>query len=77
MIEITIDDNGIGREVSRQNKSTSDPAHQSRGVNLTQSRLELNRLLQQREADLQILDKKDENGKAAGTKVVLRFSEDR
>jgi sensor histidine kinase YesM len=77
MIEITIDDNGIGREVSRQNKSISDPAHQSRGVNLTQTRLELNRLLQQREADLQIIDKKDEKGKAAGTKVVLRFSEDR
>ncbi|GEM_PF-1256339 len=77
MIEIIIDDNGIGREVSRQNKSTSDLAHQSRGVNLTQSRLELDKILQQREADLQIIDKKDEKGKAAGTKVILRFSEER
>src|SRR5204862_4559315 len=40
-IEIVVDDNGIGREASKQNKPASGLGHQSRGVNLTQSRLEL------------------------------------
>ena len=60
VIEIVIDDDGIGREASQQNKSASGLAHQSKGVNLTQSRLELNNLLQQRKAKLEIIDKKDE-----------------
>ena len=61
-VEIIIDDDGIGREASQQNKSASGLAHQSKGVNLTQSRLELDNLLQQRQAKLEIIDKKDENG---------------
>ncbi len=72
-IEIVIEDDGIGRESSRQNKATSGLAHQSKGVNLTQSRLELDNLLQQRKAELEIIDKKDENGKTAGTKVVFKI----
>ena len=72
-VKIVIDDNGIGRESSQQNKSLSGLAHQSKGVNLTQSRLELDNLLQQRQAGIEIVDKTDENGKAAGTKVVLTY----
>ena len=70
-----VDDDGIGREASAQNKSASGLAHQSKGVNLTQSRLELNNLLQQRQAELEIIDNKDEYDKALGTKVILRFNE--
>lgn len=75
-IEIIIDDDGIGRESSQQNKSTSELAHQSKGVNLTQSRLELNNLLQQRQATLEIIDKKDENGTATGTTVIIKIKEE-
>jgi LytS/YehU family sensor histidine kinase len=76
VIEIIIDDDGIGRESSQQNKSTGGLAHQSKGVNLTQSRLELNNLLQQRQAKLEIIDKKDENGKATGTTVMIKIKEE-
>ena len=76
VIEVVIDDDGIGRESSKQNKSTSDLAHQSKGVNLTQSRLELNNLLQQRQAKLEIIDKKDENGVATGTTVIIKIKEE-
>ena len=51
-------------------------AHQSKGVSLTQSRLELDNLLQQRQAGIEIIDKMDETGKAAGTKVVLTINEE-
>jgi hypothetical protein len=45
-------------------------------VNLTHSRLELDNLLQQRKAELEIIDKKDENGRAAGTKVVIKLDKE-
>jgi sensor histidine kinase YesM len=76
IIEVAIEDDGIGREASQQNKSTSGPAHQSREVNLTLSRLGLNNQLQQRQAKLQIIDKKDENGMAKGTTVIIKIKEE-
>ena len=75
-IEIVIDDDGIGREASKQNKSASGLTHQSKGVNLTQSRLELDNLLRQRQAQLEITDKKDEQGLATGTKVIITINEE-
>lgn len=75
-IEVIIDDDGIGRETSQQNKSVSGLAHQSKGVNLTQSRLELNNLLQQRQAKLEIIDNKDEKGIATGTTVIIKIKEE-
>jgi sensor histidine kinase YesM len=75
-IEVVIDDDGIGREASQQNKSASGLAHQSKGVNLTQSRLELNNLLQQRQANLDVVDKKDEKDIAKGTKVIITIKEE-
>jgi sensor histidine kinase YesM len=74
-VEIIIDDDGIGREASRLNKPVADIRHQSKGVNLTQSRLELDNLLQQRQAKLDTIDKKDEKGISTGTRVVLSFKE--
>ena len=74
-IEIAIEDDGIGREASQQNKSIN-MTHQSKGVNLTQARLELDNLLQQRQASLVTIDKQDENGKATGTKVIITIKEE-
>ncbi|MGZ8557165.1 MAG: histidine kinase, partial [Chitinophagaceae bacterium] len=74
--EIIIEDDGIGRESSRQNKSVSGITHHSKGVNLTQTRLELDNLLQQRKAELEIIDKKDKNGRAAGTKVIIKLDKE-
>ena len=75
-VEIIVDDNGIGRESSQQNKGATSIGHQSKGVNLTQSRLELDNLLQQRNAKLETIDKKDENGKASGTKVIITLPQE-
>jgi sensor histidine kinase YesM len=69
-----IDDDGIGRETSKLNKFKGD-AHESRGVHLTQSRIDLDNLINQRNASLEIMDKKDENDKATGTTVILKFME--
>ena len=76
VIEIIVEDDGIGREASRQNKSSVGLVHESKGVNLTQSRLELDNLLRQRQAKLETIDKKDERGIATGTKVVIKIKEE-
>lgn len=73
-VKIMVEDDGIGRVASQQNKPASSLAHQSKGVNLTQSRLELDNLLQQRNAQLEMIDKKDENGIAKGTTVVITLA---
>ncbi|MEP7141505.1 MAG: histidine kinase [Ferruginibacter sp.] len=76
IIEVAVEDDGIGRESSQQNKSASGLSHQSKGVSLTQSRLELNNLLHQRQAKLEIIDKKDEKGNATGTIVIIKINEE-
>ena len=72
-VKIIVDDDGIGREASQQNKPASI-AHQSKGVNLTQSRLELDNLLKQRTATLKIIDKEMENHGTAGTTVIITIN---
>lgn len=73
----SIDDTGIGREMSKQNKFKGDiSTHQSKGVHLTQARLDLNNLLTRRNTFLEIIDKKDGTGNAIGTLVVLEIRED-
>ena len=75
-IEITIEDNGIGREASEHNNAASQIGHQSKGVNLTRSRLELDNQLQNRKAMLEIIDKNLEQDQSMGTKVVIKFPEE-
>jgi ligand-binding sensor domain-containing protein len=76
-IQVIIEDDGIGREASQQNKSASGlTTHQSKGVTLTYSRLKLDNLLRQRRASIETIDKKDESGKASGTKVIITINEE-
>lgn len=74
-IRCIIDDDGIGREMSLQNKFAKGSTHQSKGVHLTQSRINLNNVLNARNASIDIIDKKDTEGRAAGTMVILTFKE--
>jgi anti-sigma regulatory factor (Ser/Thr protein kinase) len=74
-IRCIIDDDGIGREMSRQNKFQMETSiHESKGEHLTQARLDLDNLLNERSAKVEIIDKKDSNGKSCGTTVILNFN---
>lgn len=75
-VNIIVEDDGIGREVSQKNKAATKLTHDSKGVNLTQSRLELDNLLKQKNAKIEIIDKKDEMGNALGTKVIIKIEEE-
>lgn len=70
-----IDDDGIGRELSNQYKAQYRATHESKGIGMTQSRLELDKLLNEREDSIQIIDKINDAGKAEGTKVIITFKE--
>jgi sensor histidine kinase YesM len=71
-----IDDDGIGRELSLKSKFRHQQStHQSKGVKLTQSRLDLDNALNNRNATVESIDKKDENENALGTTVILTFKE--
>ena len=67
-----IEDDGIGREISKKNKPASSIVHQSKGINLSQARLNLEKILSDKTASLEIIDKYEE-AVATGTKVILRF----
>ena len=74
VVRCNIDDNGIGREISiRQKLKRSLTTHQSKGMHLTQTRLDLDNLLNDRNASINIIDKKNNEGNAEGTTVVLEF----
>ncbi len=68
-----VDDDGIGRERSKLNKPTKAIGHESKGVHLSQQRLNLEKMLNDTNASMEIIDKHD-NNIAAGTKVVLSFN---
>ncbi len=76
-IQCIIDDNGIGREQSKQFKPQYEATYQSKGIGLTQSRLELDKLLNERDDAIFIIDKENENGQSGGTKVIISFKENR
>jgi sensor histidine kinase YesM len=70
-----IDDNGVGRKMSKQNEfKLNMTGHQSRGVRLTQTRLDLDNLLNDRNGSVNIIDKKNNEGNPQGTTVVLKFN---
>lgn len=74
-VQCIIDDNGIGRKRSKQYKPQYEANYQSKGIGLTQSRLELDKLLNEREESILIVDKENETGQSEGTKIILSFKE--
>lgn len=71
-IVCAVDDNGIGIELSRRSKPSLPLFHQSRGISLSQARLDLEGALSERNASVSIINKQ-ENDVATGTTVVIEF----
>lgn len=71
LIQITITDNGIGREEAARLKESKVLKRKSVGIDITKERLDNFSKDYQHSFDVQIIDLFDESGEAAGTKVVL------
>jgi hypothetical protein len=68
-----VEDDGIGRELSMQNKPITPVMHQSKGINLSQSRLNLEKVLSEKNASVSIVDNYN-HGQASGTSVFINFT---
>jgi len=69
-LNISIIDDGIGREKAAELKSKS-ATHKSHGLKVTSQRIEMMNRLNSTGAQLHIFDLKDDQGNATGTKVEL------
>jgi hypothetical protein len=69
-LHISITDDGIGREKAAELKSKS-ATHKSHGLKVTSQRIEMMNKLNSTGAQVRIIDLKDDQGRAAGTKVEL------
>ncbi|MET0393730.1 MAG: histidine kinase [Chitinophagaceae bacterium] len=71
-LHCSVEDNGIGREQARLNKSANGLSYESRGMKLIADRL---RLYNQQgdTGNMQVIDKTNENGQPAGTLVILKI----
>ncbi|NND52969.1 MAG: histidine kinase [Flavobacteriaceae bacterium] len=70
-----IEDNGIGRDASSKHK-VHNPKHKSQGMGLTKRRLELLKSIHGKEANVEVIDLK-ENNLAAGTLVKVTLPKQR
>jgi tetratricopeptide (TPR) repeat protein len=69
-LNISITDNGIGREKASEIKSKS-ATHKSHGLKVTSQRIEMMNKLNSTGAQVHVIDLKDDQGHATGTKVEL------
>ena len=66
-----IDDNGVGRERAAALKDKNPIAHTSYGMQMSSERIAL--FNGDHKTDLQIIDKKDKEGKPEGTSVLIKL----
>jgi hypothetical protein len=69
----TITDNGIGREKAAELKSHQHIEYQSKGMELTEKRIELLNKITNNVISVEVVDMKHSNGLAAGTEVIIKF----
>lgn len=70
-IQCTVDDNGIGRDASAALKAQSRNKHKSRGISITEERLERINNFYSKKLSVTFEDKFDNNGNSTGTKVIM------
>ncbi len=74
-LKVTIEDNGIGRVASDVLKKNKTNTHkESMGMKITENRIEMINKLYNADASLVINDLYDQQGQAAGTKVILTIA---
>jgi sensor histidine kinase YesM len=72
-LECTIEDNGVGRQKAAELNSMRTSSHNSIGLRVTEERLQLISERTGKKASVEMIDKFDEGGKPAGTKVIVHL----
>ena len=71
MLKVLVEDNGIGRAAAQKLKKSTSEKHKSFGMAITSERLELMKLNRKKHLAMKVIDLKDENDLACGTRVEL------
>jgi sensor histidine kinase YesM len=72
-VSVVIEDNGIGRDASREISRNKEKTHNSLGTQITESRLKLVSALYGTSLKTHFTDLKDEEGKGTGTRVEIHI----
>jgi two-component system, LytTR family, sensor kinase len=73
VLECCVEDNGIGRQMATEIRQAKQGTHRSLGLGITHKRLKLLSIEKGEDAAVTIIDKKDSDGHAGGTKVILHL----
>jgi two-component system, LytTR family, sensor kinase len=73
ILECCVEDDGIGRQKAMQLRQEKQGRHTPLGLGITHKRLQLMNMEKGEDASVTIIDKKDTNGNAGGTKVILHL----
>lgn len=73
VLQCIIDDTGVGRERAVELQQKNEVKKKSMGMQITSDRLHLVEALHHIKTELEIVDKKDNNGNAIGTRVILKI----
>jgi sensor histidine kinase YesM len=73
MLQCIIEDNGVGRDKAKELKSKTATSRKSLGMQLTENRLSLLNKHAELNASIEIIDLRNGNEEAAGTKVILKI----
>ncbi len=71
MVACTIDDDGVGRNKAAEMKSMTATKYKSMGMGITRDRIEIMNRMDTLGIRVEVIDKKDADGKPAGTRVKL------
>jgi tetratricopeptide (TPR) repeat protein len=73
LLQVIVTDNGIGRQKAAEFKSKTATKNKSFGMKVTAERIELINQLYKTATEVKIIDLKNVNGEAAGTKVIIEI----
>jgi len=72
-LQVTVEDNGIGRKQAALYKTREHIEYQSKGMSLTADRIRNINAKYNDNIDIDVIDLEDQNGQPAGTRVVMQF----
>jgi sensor histidine kinase YesM len=73
LLQVTVIDDGVGRQKASEFKSKTATKNKSFGMKVTAERIELINHLYKTATEVQIIDLKNINGEATGTKVIIEI----
>ena len=73
LLEVTIEDNGVGRKKAEELRSKTSLRKKSYGTEITKNRIETLNKTSELQTSFEIIDLYNENENAAGTKVLIKI----